>query len=186
MREPRKKPRPNYRQIACDLVAGYGCSRVAEVGVWAGDLSKLLWQLPLEKLYLVDPMSTEHLEVWREGQLRGQTVMGKDRPWTQEELDELYEKVVSEAPAFVTYYRMSSVAAAGLIPDGFLDFVFVDAMHYYQDLVEDIETWKPKLCPGGILAGDDLYERFPGVKRALDEKLPGYCNKGKIWWAEVP
>lgn len=161
---------------------------MAEIGVWAGDLSRKLWGLEtVKRLWLVDPMDTEHLQIVRDGKLRGFGNMGKpkDEVWSQAELDEIWESVVNEAPAHVVCLRLPSVEAARMIPDGGLDFVFIDSLHYYEDLCEDIETWKPKLCAGGILAGDDCYRRFPGVKKALDEKLPGYRLAGKIWWRET-
>lgn len=55
-----------------------------------------------------------------------------------------------------------------------LDFVFVDAEHGYESVVADSRAWLPKLRTGGYLFGHDYgHPRFPGVKQAFDELLPG-------------
>merc|ERR1712176_433839 len=65
----------------------------------------------------------------------------------------------------------TSDRAASLVADASLHFVFVDALHDFQSVLQDLETWWPKVCPGGILAGHDYApekpERFPGAVRAV-------------------
>jgi len=63
--------------------------------------------------------------------------------------------------------RMTSVEAARLVPDGALDFAYVDARHDHASVRADLEAWFPKVRAGGILAGHDYPE--PGVRRAVDE-----------------
>lgn len=48
--------------------------------------------------------------------------------------------------------------------------VLIDASHEYEDVRNDIEAWKPKIIPGGYIAGDD-YD-WPGVRKAVKEILP--------------
>lgn len=52
-------------------------------------------------------------------------------------------------------YRMKSIEAAQKIPDYSLDFVYIDARHDYCAVSEDIESYWPKLRPGGIMSGHD-------------------------------
>jgi hypothetical protein len=74
---------------------------------------------------------------------------------------------------------MTSLEAAKLYPDNSLDFVLIDASHDYPSVHADILAWLPKVKSGGILAGDDL--PWFGVKRAVDELLPGYKNCRAYW-----
>lgn len=60
-----------------------------------------------------------------------------------------------------------------LIDDESLDFVFIDADHSYNSCKKDIELWFPKVKQTGYLMGDDI-ERALGVKKAVDELLPGW------------
>jgi hypothetical protein len=66
-----------------------------------------------------------------------------------------------------------SVAAAGLFPDGSLDWVHLDARHDCASVKADIEAWLRKIKPGGWLSGDDYNEeKWPGVVKAVRELLP--------------
>jgi len=53
-----------------------------------------------------------------------------------------------------------------------VDMVFIDAAHDYDNAKADIEAWREKVKPGGLLCGHD-YEYSEGVKRAVTELLPG-------------
>lgn len=73
-------------------------------------------------------------------------------------------------------WRMTSAEAAGKIVDGSLDFVYLDARHDCESVLEDLHLWYPKIRPGGIFAGHDyLNGRLPqgvfGVKKAVDAFL---------------
>lgn len=64
---------------------------------------------------------------------------------------------------------MSTIEAAPLIPDGWADFIFIDAGHSYAACAGDIEAYLPKLAPGGWFGGHDYHQAFPGVIRAVNE-----------------
>ena len=63
--------------------------------------------------------------------------------------------------------RMRSTDAAATFEDSSCDFVFIDASHKYEDVLDDLEAWYPKVKDGGVLAGHDVH--WPGVARALRE-----------------
>jgi SAM-dependent methyltransferase len=67
--------------------------------------------------------------------------------------------------------KMSSIEASKLYQDESLDFVFIDASHEYEDVKNDILAWLPKVKKGGILAGHDFTDAFPGVVDAVNELL---------------
>lgn len=67
--------------------------------------------------------------------------------------------------------RMPSVDAARMFADGSLDVVYIDAAHDYESVKADILAWRPKLKPGGILAGHDYGPHAPGVIQAVDELI---------------
>ncbi len=70
---------------------------------------------------------------------------------------------------------MSSLEAAGIIRDGYLDFVFIDGNHAYSHIKEDILAWIPKLKETGVLSGHDYLNKknygHEGVRKAVDEIL---------------
>lgn len=78
--------------------------------------------------------------------------------------------------------RATTVAAAEDIPDGSLDFVFIDANHSEESVRADIEAWAPKLKPDGWITGHD--HDLPGVRAAIDDLLPGHTlhpRVSKVW-----
>lgn len=67
-----------------------------------------------------------------------------------------------------------SITAAKLFGDASLDWVHLDARHDYASLKADIQTWLPKVKPGGWLSGDDYDEiKWPEVIKVVGDVLPG-------------
>ena len=59
-----------------------------------------------------------------------------------------------------------SALAARIIPDQSAWMVFLDGDHSEMGVLADIEAWRPKVMPGGMMAGHD-YFAFPGVRNAV-------------------
>lgn len=144
----------------------------AEIGVFAGELSSRLLQRGDLSLYLVDSWATSESDshYTESGDFHSRLSQGE-----QERFYGLARELTAFAGQRAKILRKPSIEAAEDIPDGSLDFVFIDADHSYEGCKADIEAWSPKVKPGGLIAGHD-YENtaFPkfGVKRAVDEKFP--------------
>lgn len=135
-------------------LAEQGFTKGAEVGVFGGYYSEVLFQhIPGLELLCVD--------IWGFGK---------------------YKKAEDEArtrlkPYNATLVKALSADAARGVPDGSLDFVYIDAAHDYENVKIDLNAWAPKVKVGGIIAGDDFYD-FPsgkgGVMRAVTEFTSHY------------
>jgi uncharacterized Rossmann fold enzyme len=143
----------------------------AEIGVFKGELSRELLTRPDMTLYLVDSWSSVHREPYASSKDFHATL-------TQTQQDHFYEaarRMVEFAGPRARIIRQDSVEAAARIPDGSLDFAFIDADHSYEGCKADIEAWLPKVKKGGYLCGHD-YDNpdFPwfGVQKAVDEIFP--------------
>lgn len=68
----------------------------------------------------------------------------------------------------VNVCKCTSIKASKLIPDFSLDFVYIDANHEYQYVMEDLCAWVPKVKNGGIVAGHDILN-YIGVIRAIKQ-----------------
>lgn len=78
--------------------------------------------------------------------------------------------------------RMDSQEAADLFDDGTISAVFIDADHTYEGARNDILAWLPKVENGGILAGHDFLDHFPGVQKAVRELVPDFRIMGASCW----
>lgn len=73
---------------------------------------------------------------------------------------------------------MDSLEAALQIEDESCGLVIVDGNHYGDYPYNDLRTYAPKVCPGGILAIDDTSCGFPDVTKATWRFL---CEQGESW-----
>ena len=72
-----------------------------------------------------------------------------------------------------TVIKGFSVDVAETIPNGSLDFVYIDSNHFYESVKEDIEAWAPKVRSGGIVSGHDYIagRKTVQVIEAVDEYI---------------
>lgn len=68
----------------------------------------------------------------------------------------------------ITHFRMLSDEVAPNLLDESYDFIFIDGLHTYEQVLKDCENFYPKIKDGGLFAGHD-YHVIEGVKRAVDE-----------------
>lgn len=88
----------------------------------------------------------------------------------------------------ITTLQLTSLEAAATFHDASLDAVFIDAAHTFDSVKEDIEAWLPKVRRGGILAGHDYDDYFPGVKLAVHAVIGEgkFEVIGKCWYFVKP
>eukprot|EP00798_Chlamydomonas_sp_ICE-L_P022892 gene22892-30068_t len=142
-----------------NMLERMGMQTGVELGVKKGNSAKRLfvnWP-SCSKLYLVD------LWDYQENYSDAANVDDKNHLLNLEYAKQQLEPYKSKT----VFIKNSTVDAAQLIPDN-LDFVFVDARHDYCAVMEDMDTYWPKLRPGGIMAGNGT--SHPGaVKGAVHD-----------------
>jgi predicted O-methyltransferase YrrM len=111
---------------------------VAEIGSYAGVSSEVL-ALHCTKLHCIDTW-----EDWNHDGIIFQAM-------------ELFDNMRS-LYTHIDKLHMRGEEAAKLFPDGHFDLVYIDASHWYNDVMSDINTWLPKIKNGGYLAGHDYIE----------------------------
>jgi len=80
----------------------------------------------------------------------------------------------------VNCVKASSIEASKIYKDRSISFIMIDASHSYQDVVDDINAWYPKLKLGGIMSGDDL--DWHEVKQAVEDTCKNYKHSSSTWW----
>jgi hypothetical protein len=117
-----------------------------EVGTFKGEFSKEIMENWSGTLYMVD--------VWRPL---------SDEEYLDSSNHHNFENgVYSEAMKNINGHedravmvRATSEIAANMFEDNSLDFVYIDANHAYDYVVQDINLWYPKVKEGGYLCGHD-------------------------------
>ena len=174
-----------YYPVMSRLINNFKLKIGCEVGVAFGMHSEfMLNNTAVEKLYSIDPY--QHFNG------------GYDDPMnlSQETFDMLYYKVKKRLSIFGSRsicLRQKSVDASCFFNSNELDFVFIDANHSYDGVMQDLHAWYDKIRPGGFLVGDDYILLFPGVIRAVNEffahkgiKLHQDYEQPRIWWIQKP
>ena len=83
----------------------------------------------------------------------------------------------------VSVIRLPSVEAASQVPDAWLDAVIIDALHFQNTVMEDIQAGRSKLRKGGLMIGDDYSEYYPGVELGVKAVFgPHHRVLGQTWW----
>lgn len=183
-------------QAYLNIIKQNNLKSVVEVGVWNGDLSLLaLNNCPsIVSYYLVDPLREETNNFpYKSENYDFPKMMAGDRyicnmggkTRSQADLDQMYLEILSKISVFPSarFIREQSTQAAEQFDNDSLDMVFIDAIHLYENVKEDIFTWLPKVKHGGILAGDDYSPSFPGVVHAVQEVFKNsFCAHDNIWY----
>lgn len=141
----------------------------AEIGVADGRFSEiLLTSNPKLQLLSVDPYEPY------DGNWRSQN--DQDRAFEQA------KERLSKYPGSIID-RNTSFEASRHVENGYLDFVFIDGAHDFNNVMLDIILWTPKVRSGGIVAGHDYYDaRTVKVIPAID----AYCEQNNIKLEVIP
>lgn len=98
--------------------------------------------------------------------------------------------MVAGLSGIVREIREDSAKAAERFADGSVDFVFIDADHEYEGVARDLDAWIPKLSARGVISGHDWSDHWPGVKRAVRERIESALGlpirvRGHCWWTPM-
>lgn len=165
----------------------------AEIGVWDGKLSEVLFRsFPNLSLIMVDP--------WELHGGDNPTMPGTEQQYIDakataksrtEQWDARRIIIQGFSPACIEKVAESTAAIAIGI-----DFVFIDGDHMYDGVKADIMGWWNLLKPGAVLSGHDYDGKGDrrhgwGVKRAVDEwasihNLEVHTPGGLVWWMIKP
>jgi hypothetical protein len=145
-----------------------------EIGVHEGDFSVLILEVVSPAvLHLVDPWHHETSDAYEDAWYGGQATDG------QREMDRRYAGVLARfagevQAGQVVVHRTTSTEALSAVPDGSLDWVYIDGNHLYEFVRDDLVLSFRKVRVGGFVTGDDYRDGgwwHGGVKRAVDEYI---------------
>jgi len=147
------------RSFLAQFMGEQGLKRGAEIGVQQGVFSKILCKnIPDIELTCVDP--------WKK----------YGRRITEEVNEGFFHETQEKLKDYnVKYMRMPSQDAADLLDNETLDFVYIDGLHDFDNVMMDLVKWTPKVRPQGIIAGHDYEDRCrQGVILAVNAYCQGH------------
>ena len=144
------------------------CRVGIEIGVRKGqNLKNLAKNTKWETLY--------GLDCWKEDPTRPEI---NDASFKQVDLNNQYQSCVDYAKTNpkVKIVRNFSYEGSQEFEDNYFDFIYIDAAHDYDSVVEDLNAWWPKLKEDGIFSGHDYFPdtriwrgKACGVYQAVNE-----------------
>jgi hypothetical protein len=141
-----------------ELFGKLGYKTGAEIGVSKGWYSEVLCKsAPGLHLLCVDPWQA--YGGWDDETMEGRLVATKDRLAGYD-----YEII-----------RKPSLEAVKDVPPNSLDFVYIDGLHEFDPVMQDIIQWVGKVRKGGIVSGHDYFHfRGAGVVAAVNAYVAGH------------
>lgn len=126
--------------------------KCAEVGVQRGVFSQRIVDIVQPKeLYLIDCWKAQDVQ---EGDVKPYL----DAHYQKLQLYIAVQRFAREIKSGVVRPLVKeSLEAVELFEDGYLDFVYIDALHNEEPCYQDISAWAPKVKSGGIVAGHDYH-----------------------------
>lgn len=146
-----KQPIPlGNREEFADLAQKFFSStgNAVEIGVFAGQFAKNNLNFWKQNYYMVDSFDEIRTHDLESGIPEDKN--GHDRY-------ESCAQIQRDHGDRVKIIKGLSVHVAETFDDGFFDWIYIDAMHDYKNVRDDLEAWWPKLRSGGIISGDDFY-----------------------------
>jgi methyltransferase family protein len=143
----------------------------AEIGVAKGEFSQpLLDVVKPGRLHLIDP--------WEHQRRADYTKDGNNVGDVEQE--QRYQRVVTQFAEHiragrVVVHRAYSQDVAAVFADEQLDWIYIDGLHSYDGVRSDLDQYKSKVKPGGLIMGHDYTNHARakelnfGVVEAVDE-----------------
>lgn len=155
-----------HRNDLAKLFAELGFTKGVEVGVAEGHYSEVLCKsIPNLELLCVDPWHRYSGNPWAHSQEH----QDFSKAETERKLKGYNAKLIQD-------YSMNAVRD---VPEGSLDFCYIDGHHGFDWVMQDLIEWGKRVRSGGIIAGDDFYhfkKSWAGVVQAVQ----AYTDAHKI------
>jgi predicted O-methyltransferase YrrM len=154
---------PRRWDFLASLMNEQGYKSFVEVGCKSGRTTGfILKNVPDSTVIAIDP--------WMSQDATHDPTKETYKEWDFSKIEAEFWANVGENKDRCAMWRMTSEEAA-TIHKSDADIVFIDALHDYEHVKQDIELWWPKVRSGGILAGHDFNHKWPGVERAVAESF---------------
>lgn len=171
---PIKIPASRWHDLG-HLLTDLNCELGVEVGVYRGRFTQALAKRA-PKMQLVG------IDAWK--------VYPGYKDYEDNDLESeayLDAKRRTEGLGNVKLVNSWSVDASKMFKDESIDYIFIDANHSYEWVVEDMKAWIPKIKKGGIVMGHDYFVHKKlnfGVIQAVNGWVETHQIKHLFTWTD--
>jgi hypothetical protein len=124
---------------------------ILEIGSWTGVSAEIFAQ-HFKWVYCVDP--------W-------ESTKGISTKYNMKQVEKIFHKRMSKYNNYIIH-KMTSKEYKNCVGKAIYDIIYIDGLHTYEAVKEDIELWKDKATL--YLTGHDYWPgKFPGVIKAVNE-----------------
>jgi len=119
--------------------------KILEIGVWRGDFAKEIlvrYHHIIGEYVMIEP---------------AEKITGSMTPELRQRLNEFPIQFPSIK---FKHINELSIEAASLFPDDYFDWIYIDALHTYEGVCDDIQYYWPKLQQGGLFSGHDFTSKI--------------------------
>lgn len=145
----------------------------AEIGVWRGAFAKEIWHRTNPKeLHLVDPwvdLPTDYITT------DGNAIASPGDVLNFDNLKTVFWMFIEQIrQGRVMIHPGFSHIVSNLFRDEYFDWVYIDAIHEYKYVLEDLRCWSPKVKRNGFIAGHDF---CVGVRGKVVAAVREFCEE---------
>jgi hypothetical protein len=151
------------RECIADVANALDLTTAVEVGTHQGVFASQFMKRFRGTISLVDPWEgfTEGFETYYPASDESSRDRNRDMQIAMTAMDPFHCRY--------SVFRMTSEQASVKFEDESVGIVYIDALHEYEDVSQDIALWYPKVQRGGIISGHDFEFSLQGVIRAVEE-----------------
>lgn len=154
---------PRRWDVLASFMESQGYKTFVEVGCKEGRTTgHILKSIPDSRVVAIDP--------WIVQDATADATRETYADWNFASIEAEFWKNVGEHKDRVEMLRAKSNEAVDNTPIN-QDLVFIDALHDYDSVRDDIRLWWPKVRVGGMLCGHDFNHKWPGCERAVADSF---------------
>ena len=134
---------------------------VGELGVDMGDFSEKIIEIcSPQKLHLIDSWGSKRYH-------KGKQLIVENR----------FKKEIDQALLEINSGK--SIAVVNQFPDSYFDWIYIDTDHTYKTTSSELDLYRPKMKPNGIICGHDyIIGNWDGMLRyGVMEAVSEFCHK---------
>jgi predicted O-methyltransferase YrrM len=140
-----------------------------EIGTFTGE-STILFGDHFEKVIGIDPMLQDY---------------DKQDPTSNFNFNEVLDMFIDRTKDYKNIQLITKTSDDAVLDfnDESFDFIYIDGIHQYENVKQDIINYLPKVKKGGVIGGHDYGNSWPGVRQAVDEMFgqPDKVFKDTSW-----